>query len=245
VEEVELVVAHNERATIRVGEVFLKIDGDRDRADVEVEAMTVAPIPTAKILWRKPPVLALATLPGAPLGHLGEPSTASAAAWAAAGAAVRTLHDAPLPPWESHRYSDEAPNLDSECAWLLANDVLPADLVRRNREIAKGALRPPVPVYTHGDLQCDHVFVDGDEVTGVLDWSGAGQGDAMFDLAILTLGHPERLNDVIAGYGDGVELDVIRAHWSLRSLTAIRWLLEHGFDPFLPGCEVGVLRSQL
>jgi aminoglycoside phosphotransferase (APT) family kinase protein len=102
-----------------------------------------------------------------------------------------------------------------------------------------------VPVYTHGDLQCDHVFVDGDEVTGVLDWSGAGQGDAMFDLAILTLGHPERLNDVIAGYGDGVELDVIRAHWSLRSLTAIRWLLEHGFDPFLPGCEVDVLRSQL
>ena len=37
--------------------------------------------------------------PGTALGRLGEPSTASPAAWAAAGAAVRMLHDAPLPPW--------------------------------------------------------------------------------------------------------------------------------------------------
>jgi hypothetical protein len=25
----------------------------------------------------------------------------------------------------------------------------------------------------------------------------------------------------------------------------IRWLLEHGFDPFLPGCEVDVLRARM
>ncbi len=97
--EVEVVVAHNERATLRVGDVFLKIDADQTRTDVEVEAMALAPIPTPEVLWRKPPVLALAALPGAALGRLGEPSTASSAAWAAAGAAVRMLHDAPLPPW--------------------------------------------------------------------------------------------------------------------------------------------------
>jgi hypothetical protein len=38
VEEVEVVVAHHERATLRVGEVFLKIDADQTRTDVEVEA---------------------------------------------------------------------------------------------------------------------------------------------------------------------------------------------------------------
>ena len=244
VEEIEVVVAHTERATLRVGEVFLKIDADQTRAEVEVEAMRTAPIPTPEVLWRKPPVLALAALPGTALGRLGEPSTASPAAWAAAGAAVRTLHDAPLPPWQSHRNSEQAPSLDSECTWLLANDVLPADLVTRNREIAQAALRPSTPVFTHGDLQLDHVFVDGDEITGVLDWSEAGQGDAMYDLAILTLGHPEHLGDVIAGYGSGVDRDVIRAYWSLRSLTAIRWLIEHGFDPSTPGCEIDVLRSQ-
>jgi aminoglycoside phosphotransferase (APT) family kinase protein len=45
------------------------------------------------------------------------------------------------------------------------------------------------PVFTHGELQVDHVFVAGDEITGVIDWSEASQGDALFDLAILTLGH--------------------------------------------------------
>jgi hypothetical protein len=38
---------------------------------------------------------------------------------------------------------------------------------------------------------------------------------------------------------------VIRAWWSLRSLRAVRWLIEHGFDPFRPGCEVDVLLSRL
>ena len=188
VEEVEVVVAHNERTTLRVGDVFLKIDADQRRTDVEVEAMAMAPIPTPQVLWRKPPVLALAALPGTALGRLGEPSTASPAAWTAAGAAVRMLHDAPLPPWPGRSL---------------------------------------------------------DEITGVIDWSEAGQGDALYDLAILTLGHEERLGDVVAGYGTDVDLDVIRGWWSLRSLRAARWLIEHGFDPSSPGCEIDVLRSRL
>ena len=96
VEEVELVVAHSERATLRVGDVFLKIDTDQARIDREVEVMARAPIPTPEVLWRKPPVLALAAVPGAALGVLKEPSRASSAAWVAAGANVRTLHDAIL-----------------------------------------------------------------------------------------------------------------------------------------------------
>jgi Ser/Thr protein kinase RdoA (MazF antagonist) len=245
VEEVEVVVAHHERATLRVGDLFLKIDADQARIDVEVEAMMMAPVPTPEILWRQPPVLALAALPGAPIGRLGEPSAASPAAWAAAGAAVRTLHDAPLPPWPSRNLDGIAAQLDGECEWLLANDVLPAGLVTRNRQIAEAALRPWTPAFIHGDLQVAHVFVDGDEVTGVIDWSEAGQGDALFDLASLTLGHQEHLGDVLAGYGADVDLDVIRAWWSLRSLRGARWLIEHGFDPNSPGCEFDVLRAQL
>jgi hypothetical protein len=106
VEEVEVVVAHNERATLRVGDVFLKIDADQTRADVEVEAM--APVPIPEMLWRKPPVLALAALPGTALGRLQEPSTASAAARAAAAAAVRTLPAAPVPPWPGRSVDDLA-----------------------------------------------------------------------------------------------------------------------------------------
>src|ERR1700689_1942618 len=98
VEEVEVVVAHSERAPLRVGDVFLKVDADQARIDVEVEAMSLAPVPTPEVLWRKPPVLAIAALPGTTLGRLGGPSPGAAGAWAAAGAAIRKLHDAPLPP---------------------------------------------------------------------------------------------------------------------------------------------------
>jgi aminoglycoside phosphotransferase (APT) family kinase protein len=245
VEQVEVVVAHHECATLRVGDLFLKIDADQTRTDVEVKAMALAPIPTPEVRWRKPPVLALAALPGTALGRLGQPSTTSPAAWAAAGAVARMLHDAPLPPWPSRKLEEMASHLDGECEWLVTNGVLPADLVTRNRQVAEAALRPRPPVFMHGDLQVAHVFVDGDEITGVIDWTEAGQGDALFDLAILTLGHQEHLADVVAGYGTDVDLDVIRAWWSLRSLQAIRWLIEHGFDPFSPGCEVDVLRSRM
>ena len=241
--EIELVVAHSERATLRVGDIFLKIDTDQTRTDVEVEAMAAAPIATPEVLWRNPPVLALAALPGTALGRLGERSTAPAAAWAAAGAAARKLHEAPLPPWPDKSLDEIGARLDRECAWLVANGVLPTELITRNRRIAETALRPWTPVFAHGDLQITHVFVQGDEITGVVDWSEAGPGDALWDLATLTLGHEEHLADVVAGYGTDVDLDVIRAWWSLRSLLASPWLIEHGFDPSSPGCEFDVLRS--
>ncbi|MBB5787255.1 phosphotransferase family protein [Jiangella mangrovi] len=246
-DEVQVVVAHAERATLRVGDVFLKVDADQARTEVEVEAMALAPVPTPEILWRRPPVLAIAAVRGTVLGRLGRPSTTPSSAWAAAGAAIRMLHDAPSPPWPGRagRSIDAwTAELDSECEWLVTTGVLPAELVTRNRRVAEAALRPWTPAFTHGDLQIAHVFVDGDEVTGIIDWSEAGGGDAVYDLATLTLGHEEHLHDVLAGYGADVDLDVIRAWWSMRSLLAIRWLIEHGFDPFMPGCEVDVLRSR-
>jgi hypothetical protein len=45
----------------------------------------------------------------------------------------------------------------------------------------------------------------------------------------LTFGHQEHLGDVI------------RAWWSWRSTGAVRWLVEHGFDP---SPEIAMLRSQ-
>jgi aminoglycoside phosphotransferase (APT) family kinase protein len=193
----------------------------------------------------EPPVLALAALPGTALGRLGEPSTASSGAGAAAGAAARMLHDAPLPTWPGRSLDEIASHLDGECEWLVRNGVLPTEVVTRNRRIAEAALRPWTPVFTHGDLQTTHVFAAGDEITGVIDWSEAARGDALYDLATLTLGHEEHLGDVVAGYGTDVDLEVIRAWWSLRSLRAARWLIENGFDPSAPGCEFAVLRSQL
>ena len=242
--DLEVVVAHSERATIRVGEVFLKIDTDQAQADREVEAMRLAPVPTPEILWRQPPVLALAALPGGPLARLGEPATGSPAAWEAAGDVVRRLHEAPLPTWQSRRGAERAAILDRECELLVAQDLLPRDVVSRGRELAQVALEPRPQAFIHGDLQVAHVFLDeADRVTGVLDWSEGGAGDPAYDLATLSLGHPDRLEELMAGYGRAVDRDVIRGWWALRCLTSIRWLVDHDYDPFAPGCEAQVLRS--
>jgi aminoglycoside phosphotransferase (APT) family kinase protein len=243
-EGIQVVVAHSERATLRVGDVFLKVDTDQARTDVEVQAMALAPVPTPEILWRRPPVLALAALPGQALGRLQEPSTASPAAWSAAGAAIRTLHDAPLPPQPGPSLDELASRLADECDWLVAHDVLPVDVVTRNRRLAETVLRPWTEVFIHGDLQITHVFVDGDEVTGILDWSEASAGDGLYDLATLTLAHEENLDDVIAGYGADVDVDLIRAWWSFRSLVAIRWLAGNGYGSPETFPEVAVLRSR-
>jgi aminoglycoside phosphotransferase (APT) family kinase protein len=244
VEEIQVVVAHRERATLRVGDVFLKIDADQARTDVEVEAMAMAPVPTPEILWRRPPVLALAALPGRALGRLEEPSTASPTAWTAVGGTIRMLHSAPLPPRPGRSLDELASRLADECHWLVTNDVLPAGVVTRNRRVAETVLRPWTPVFIHGDLQITHVFVDGDEVTGIIDWSEASQGDALYDLATLTLAHEEHLDDVIAGYGADADLDLIRAWWSFRSLVVIRWLVENGYGLPETFPEVAWLRSR-
>lgn len=243
-DEVEIVVAHSERATLKVGDVFLKVDSDRERLEREMHAMDLAPVPTARIRWHQAPVAALEELAGSPLGRLGDPTSRSSAAWRSTGAAIQKLHGAPLPPWIAPGPSEITTELDAECEWLVTSGVLSDELVVRNRDVAAVALREWSPAFTHGDLQIAHVFLDeNDAVTGILDWSEAAQGDPLYDLATLTLGHPEHLDDLVAGYGSPVDRHVIRGWWSVRSLLAARWLIEHGFDPDAPGCEFDVLRA--
>lgn len=243
VDQVEVVLANNDRVTLRVGDVFLKIDADQGRTDVEVAAMALAPVPTPEVLWRKPPALALAAVRGEGLGRLAEPSTPPSAAWAAAGAALRELHEAPLPPWPGKEVDELASRLAGEWEWLLAHEVLPVDVVTRNRRRAEAVFRSWTPVFTHGDLHIEHVFVDGDEVTAFLDWSEASRGDPLYDIATLTLAHEEHLDDVLAGYGTDVDRDLVRAWWSWRCLVAVRWLFENGYGAPETYPEVAVLRS--
>ncbi len=243
--EVEVIVAHQARATLRVGDVFLKVDPDKAGIDTEVAAMALVPVPTPQVLWRNHPVLAIGLVHGTALGKFGYPSPMGPASWIAAGAAVRAVHDTPLPSWAAKSVDELAERLDEACEWILANDAVPTEVLEHNRRLAQLVLRPYTPVFAHGDLQPDHIFVTNDQVTGIIDWSGAGPGDPMYDLAVLTLGHPEHLEDVAAGYGEDVDLDVIRGWWSYRSLTAIPWLVEHGFGPAETYPETAVLMAAM
>ena len=69
VEEIEVVVAHQERCDPAGRRHVLEDRPDQTPTDVEVEAMRMAPLATPEFRWRKPPVLALAALPGTALGR--------------------------------------------------------------------------------------------------------------------------------------------------------------------------------
>lgn len=238
-----MVLANNDRVTVRVGDSFLKIDADRARTDREVDAINLAPVPTPQILWRTPPVLALAAVPGQTLGRLGTPSHASRSAWMAAGATVRTLHDAPLPPWPDTDAESLPERLNTACEWLGAHNAVEVEVIDRNRRLAERVFREWDPVFIHGDLHLEHLFVDGDDVTGIIDWSEARHGDALYDVASLTLANADRLDDFCAGYGD-VDRDVVSAWWSMRCLCGVPWLIDNGYGEPDDLPEVAVLRAQ-
>lgn len=243
VDQVDVILANNDRVTLRVGATYLKVDANQLRADKEVQAINRAPVPTPEILWHKPPVLALKALKGTTLGRLGQPSGASPSAWAAVGATVRRLHDAPLPPWPDKAVDELAERLQSGCRWLVDNNVLPAGVVDHNRNRAETALRHYPCAFVHGDLHLEHVFVDGDRVSGIIDWSEARQGDALYDVASLTLGNEDCLEHFAVGYGIDIDPHLVAAWWSYRCLVVVRWLFENGYGPPDEYPEVALLRS--
>ena len=235
---VDIVTSHHERAVVRVGDVYLKVETDLAKARGEVAALHGAPVPVPALLWWRfgtPSVLALAAVAGRPLGALGDERVAPPSAWTAAGAMARRLHRSPVPAGLRDWFALHglAGWIDSMRGWLLAETPIAPALVRERAAFAHEHLdhRQVELVFTHGDLQAEHVLVDDDgAITGVIDWGDAGLGDPLYDLAVLTVGHGEHLGDVLAGYGE-VDRDVIEAYWTLRRLGAVRWMTEHGYDP--------------
>ena len=67
--------------------------------------------------------------------------------------------------------------------WAAVGDEVPA----RARPAVEAILSTPAPapptrrVLIHGDLGAEHVFVDGDRISGVIDWGDAAIGDPALD----------------------------------------------------------------
>ena len=135
--EVQVVVAHQARVTLRVGDVFLKVDPDEAGIDAEVAAMAAVPVPTPPVLWRNAPVLAIGLVPGTALGRYGQPSPVGAASWIAAGAAVRAVHSTRLPSWGGGSVVALSERLDGACEWIRANDTVTADVLEHNLRLAE------------------------------------------------------------------------------------------------------------
>ncbi len=241
---VEVVLVNNERVTLRIGDTFLKVDSDPRRIEFESQMIKTVPVKTPEVLWLRGNVLALGAVDGQPLGKLGEQATSSSAAWEATGATIRRLHDSEAPSQLSKSIVEPGARLEAEAGWLVETNVLPREVISRHLSIAELAIRPYEPAFIHGDLHIEHVFVEGAHVAGIIDWSEAGRGDPLYDLATLTLGHPERLDAVVSGYGSDVDRSVIASWWSWRCLVVIRWLLENGYGSPAELPEVALLHAR-
>ena len=190
-----------------------------------------ANIPTPELLWTTagpPEVLVLSTVPGRPIRADDPPEL-----WAELGSRLQALHAAPLPEWPlaESAYPLIVPWVASEVDWLASQGIASASVGAAGSLVAEVlANHQHEHCVIHGDLQADHVFVDGGEVVGIIDWADSVLGDPLADLAVVTARAPTRITALAEGYGP-IETEVVRALWALRLLGEMRWLLDRDLTP--------------
>jgi aminoglycoside phosphotransferase (APT) family kinase protein len=111
---------------------------------------------------------------------------------------------------------------------------LPAALMRRWEEATDDeTLWRFAPTVVNGQLGAESFLVDGDEVTGVVGWSGLAQDDPARDLHwVLTSTGPaaeDALTAYVAARSGGADSELARRALLYAELELARWLL-HGVD---------------
>ena len=108
-----------------------------------------------------------------------------------------------------------------------------ADLERRIAAVgAECDERMPGFDVVHQDFHPGNMLSLGSEITGVIDWDGAGRGDAGFDLVTLRFGiHPAGAERGVVEHLDAL-LDempthVLRPAWAHMSLRMTDWAIRH------------------
>ncbi|MEE6179658.1 HAD-IA family hydrolase [Mycobacterium sp. 050134] len=224
--------------------VVVKIDADgvrhrRETAGLLAAARGGAPVP--RMLWHG--------FHGSWLLVLEEIPTSvtladAAGAWRTAGGAVRALHDCPIPPdmamfceggvhWRSH--VDH--RIATECKDAVARGLLnqhESDAVRRYSMRVLAAAGPASAVLLHGDLQARHLLAHRNQII-LIDFGDAGWGDPAMDLVVLTHLDPQRIEDVLDGYGADkylrervAQLGPLYSLW--RNLFVSRWYFDNAFE---------------
>lgn len=205
----------------------------------------------------EPPLLVLEYVPGRPLG-----AGAPASAWAEAGRVLRRLH-AIADPGGLKSWPERAPDAGMgsglplrsvlaghaarEAAGTVKRGLLSSEQAARlgrllgeafSRAEARGADDPANSRVLHGDCQPDHFLLadHAGHIAAVLDLGDACTGDPVWDLAVLTIDHPARMDDVLAGYAPPPDLArrvsaLAGPYRMLRWLGEASWLHDHGYDP--------------
>ncbi|MDH3706998.1 MAG: phosphotransferase, partial [Acidimicrobiia bacterium] len=178
-------------------------------------------------------VLILRALDGSPLTGRDDATT-----WSTVGAGLTELHGVELSGevcTGAGRGADD--RVGGFLAYARGGVSVDDDLVADGAALVTARLTGEVNgVQIHGDCQPDHFLLDDDRrrVVGVLDFGDAGRGDPLWDIAVLTFDHADRVDAVLGGYADPALAEraatELTGYWALRCLTEIRWLAEHGYD---------------
>ena len=199
------------------------------------------------------PLLVLEHVPGQALSS-GSPSPA----WAEAGRLLRRLHDMNGPrgigswagrqPLRSFLTERACAQAAAATRHGLMTGRQAANLARRLGEEFREAGAPDRECLLHGDCQPAHFVLAGSSprrngqaagaaglIAAMLDFGDTSTGDPVWDLAVLTLDDPGRLDDVLTGYAPETGLAsrvraLIQPYRLLRWLGEAVWLDAHGFD---------------
>lgn len=84
----------------------------------------------------------------------------------------------------------------------------------------------------HFDFHPGNLLADGNRVTGVVDWDGAGRGDRRFDLVTMRFGLlPISVDPGVIGHLDelldAMTPEVVRPAWAHMSLRMTDWAIRH------------------
>jgi aminoglycoside phosphotransferase (APT) family kinase protein len=202
-----------------------------------------AGIPVPAIVFsdaRSPALLVLRRVDGSTLDEITD-----RAPWRDAGRCLRLLHGLAWPTgageasWSGRTWSDHFRWwADHERDQLLGYRSLPAGTVGQMHEHLRttfAAMAEPEPSLLHGDCQVDHYLVEprSSRVTGILDFGDAVLGDPVWDLAVLTLGRPRMVGEILDGYRPDATTerrihDLLPSYQLIRLLGSAAWRREHG-----------------
>ncbi len=189
--------------------------------------------------------------PMRPLELLHRPGLA-----ASLGRAIAAIHDLPvrlveeagLPVYSADEYRfRRLAEVDRAAA---TGQVPPRLLSRWERAVEEVGAWRFVPRCVHGDLAEENVLVEGDRITGIVEWAEARVGDPADDFARLALGSNEpALDPVLAAYAaarhEPPDPALRRRARLSGELALARWLL-HGVntdDHGIVADAVGMLRD--
>lgn len=170
-----------------------------------VSEFSALPTPTPIFADAEAGILAYRKLPGFPL--LDRPAANPVRLAAPLGEFVSGLRKAPVETMknlvEREEYPMEAWLRDAVREYREVSDLIPGPARRSVENFLESSppAEPRVSTFCHNDLGVEHILVDGEDITGVIDWTDAAITDPSRDLALIyrDLG-PEVFEEVLVHY---------------------------------------------